>query len=129
MYEYFYFRRGLNLTELSLAYSPQSPVLEDVIRTAVVNLFAQNLNDLISIIIQQEPDIPVEIPPDIDISNIHDFAKKFVRLTAYNRSSEMRAIYSDEQEIRKVVAAVEFDDSLLGLFIICFCYDFSNKLL
>lgn len=103
--------------------------MEDVIRTAVVNLFAQNLNDLISIIIQQEPDIPVEIPPDIDISNIHDFAKKFVRLTAYNRSSEMRAIYSDEQEIRKVVAAVEFDDSLLGLFIICFCYDFSNKLL
>lgn len=114
---YFCFRQGLNLTELSLAYSPQSPVLEDVIRTAVVNLFARNLNDLISIIIEQEPDIPIEIPPDIDISEIHEYLKKYVRLTAYNRSSEMRAIYSDEQEIRKVVAAVEFDDSLLGLLI------------
>lgn len=102
--------------------------MEDVIRTAVVNLIAQNLNDLISIIIEQEPDIPAEIPPDIDINNIHEIAKRFVRLTAYNRSSEMRAIYSEEQEIRKVVAAVEFDDSLLGLLIFLF-YDFSNKLL
>ncbi|CAH2106426.1 unnamed protein product [Euphydryas editha] len=109
---------GFNVTELSIAYSPQSPVLEDVIRTAVVNLFANNINDLISIIIEQVPDLPIEIPPDIDLNInstlIYEIAKKFVKVIAYTKSSEMRGIYSDEQEIRKVVAAVEFDDSLLG---------------
>ncbi|CAH0723431.1 unnamed protein product, partial [Brenthis ino] len=108
---------GLDIKELSLAYSPQSPILDDIVRSAVVNLLALNLRDLISIITEQEnisPPFPIEIPPDLNTTLIYEIAKRLVRITPYNSSSQLRGIYRDEQEIRRVIAAIQFDDSLLG---------------
>lgn len=112
---------GLNITQLSLAYSPKSDVLDSVVRGAVVNLFAHNIQDIIDMIKDQDdPDLPdfPEIPPDIelDATLIYEFAKKIVRIREYNNSSDLIRIYSDEQSIREVIAAVEFDDQLFGLF-------------
>ncbi|XP_050346196.1 ATP-binding cassette sub-family A member 2-like isoform X2 [Nymphalis io] len=111
----------LTFNNLSIAYSPESPVLDNVIRNAMINLLTHNINELISIIIEQEPDfpdIPIEIPPDIgDNINgtlIHEIAKRLVNIKAYRKGSELRGIYSNDQEIREIIAAVEFDDSLLG---------------
>lgn len=111
---------GLNISQVSLAYSPKSKVLDGVMRGAVVNLFAHNIRDIIDMIREQDdsnlPDFP-EIPPDIELNDtlIYEFAKRFVR--GYNNSSDLIRIYSDEQSIREVIAAVEFDDQLFGLFI------------
>ncbi|XP_047529226.1 phospholipid-transporting ATPase ABCA3-like [Vanessa atalanta] len=113
---------GLNFSELSIAYSPQSPVLDDVIRNAMINLFSHNIKELISIIAEQEPDfpdIPIEIPPDIaeniNSTLILEIAKRLVSVKAYRKSSELRGIYKNEQATREIIAAVEFDDSLLGI--------------
>lgn len=100
-----------------MAYSPQSPILDDVVRSAVVNLLALNIRDLISIIAEQEnisPPFPIEIPPDLNTTIIYEIAKRLVRITPYNSSSQLRGIYKDEQAIRRVIAAIQFDDSLLG---------------
>lgn len=108
----------LDFREISIAYSPQSPILDDVVRSAVVNLFALNLRDLISIIADQEiniPDIPIEIPNDLNTTIIFEIAKRLVKITPYNSSSQLRSLYGDEQDIRRVIAAIEFDNNLLGL--------------
>ena len=91
--------------------------MDDVVRSAAVNLFALNLRDLISIIAEQDidiPDIPIEIPQDFNITIIYEIAKRLVRITPYNSSSQLRSIYGDEQDIRRIIAAIEFDDNLLG---------------
>lgn len=113
---------GLNISQLSLAYSPKSDVLDSVVRGAVINLFAHNIKDIIDMIREQEdPDLPdfSKIPPDIEFNatRIYEIAKEFVRIRGYNNSSDLIRIYSDEQSVREVIAAVEFDDQLFGLFI------------
>ncbi|XP_038212274.1 ATP-binding cassette sub-family A member 3-like [Zerene cesonia] len=110
---------GMNITELSIAYSPTSPVLEDVMRTAVVDLFILNIKDIITLILDQIsefPDIPIEIPPDLNFNStlIYEIAKSLVKVQAYDNSHDLRGIYIDEIYTRKVLAAVEFDDDLLG---------------
>lgn len=110
---------GLNISQLSLAYSPKNDVLDGVVRGAVVNLFAHNIRDIIDMIREQDgPDLPdfPEIPPGIEL-NATEIVKQFVRIKAYNNSSDLIRIYNDEQSIREVIAAVEFDDQLFGLFI------------
>ncbi|XP_046959913.1 phospholipid-transporting ATPase ABCA3-like [Vanessa cardui] len=111
---------GFNFSELSIAYSPQSPVLDDVIRNAMANLLTYNIKQFISIIQQAPdfPDIPIDIPPDIleniNSTLINEIAKRLVRVKGYEKASELRGIYKTEQVTREVIAAVEFDDSLLG---------------
>ncbi|CAH2236791.1 jg8550 [Pararge aegeria aegeria] len=110
---------GLNITHLSIAYSPKSDVLDSVVRSAVVNLFAQNILDIYDMIKDQDdpelPDFP-EIPPDIELNStlIYEIAKELVRIKEYNSSAELIQVYRDKQSIREVIAAVEFDDALLG---------------
>ncbi|XP_045771590.1 ATP-binding cassette sub-family A member 2-like [Maniola jurtina] len=107
---------GLNISQLSLAYSPKNDVLDGVVRGAVVNLFAHNIRDIIDMIREQDgPDLPdfPEIPPGIEL-NATEIVKQFVRIKAYNNSSDLIRIYNDEQSIREVIAAVEFDDQLFG---------------
>lgn len=110
----------MNVTELSIAYSPDSEVLEDVIRTAVTNLLVQNMKDLIPIFIDNLPEnFPeIEFPPDIDLNStaIIDFIKSRIKIVAYKNSTLIRGIYIDEETTRKVIAAVEFDDQLYGSY-------------
>lgn len=80
----------MNESALSIAYSPESPILEDVIRTAMVTLMSSKL------------------PMDIEI------AKALIRVQAYNNSAALRGIYYDEYVTREIIAAVEFDDKLYG---------------
>lgn len=107
----------MNLSELAVAYSPTSPVLDDVIRNAVINLLVDNMRDLIPILIENLPDLPeIVLPPNIDINStaIVEFIKSRIRVDAYNSSYEIRGLYIDEETTRSVIAAVEFDDKLYG---------------
>ncbi|CAH4032670.1 unnamed protein product [Pieris brassicae] len=107
---------GMNLSEISIAYSPENPILEEVIRTACVNLFVDNIRDILDLIISQIPDFP-EIPPDINLNNsfIIEIAKFLVKVRPYSNSHDLRSIYVDEVFTRKILAAVEFDDELAGI--------------
>lgn len=124
----------MNVTQMSIAYSPESEILEDVVRSATVNLFVSNARDLISVIQEQFPLPPgIEIPPDINvnITAVEEFLKSLVRVDAYNSSAALRGIYVEEETTRKVIAAVEFSDDLYGEYLynehfLCFKV-FNNK--
>ncbi|KAJ8730119.1 hypothetical protein PYW07_017157 [Mythimna separata] len=109
---------GMNASELSIAYSPDSEVLDDVMRTAVTNLLVLNMKDLIPIFIEKLPEnFPViEFPPDFDLNSteVVEFIKSRIRVVPYRNSSLLRGIYINEETTRKVIAAVEFDDQLYG---------------
>ncbi|KAI8435959.1 hypothetical protein MSG28_004122 [Choristoneura fumiferana] len=121
---------GMNVTRLSIAYSPESPVLDDVIRSAVTTLITRNIRSLISVILElfpefnfpdfpdlpELPDLPdlPEIPDSINGTIIADIIKKLIRVHAYNNSESLRSIYSSEEITREVIAAVEFSDDLYG---------------
>lgn len=141
----------MNLTEMSIAYSPQSEVLDDVLRSAVSKLLIQNV-EIIPNLIDLLPDsvwpdgvrpngtitIPesihniasqwnITLPETISITEIptlppeiwpvvYRLLRRFIQVTPYSSSTELRGIYANETETRKVVAAVEFDDSLYGKF-------------
>ena len=117
----------MNATELAIAYSPESPILDDVIRAAVTNLLVQNFKDLLPIFKEKikenytfvpPVDFPIiELPPDFDLnSTIIDFIKSRVKIVPYKNSTDLRGIYIDEETTRKVIAAVEFDDKLYGKY-------------
>ncbi|KAF9424045.1 hypothetical protein HW555_000754 [Spodoptera exigua] len=102
---------GMDFRELSIAYSPESPVLEDVVKTAVSNLLIYNMEDLIA-------NLPVEIelPPNVEINStaIIDWIKSRITIQSYKNSHETRGIYIEEENTRKVLAVIEFDDKLYG---------------
>ncbi|XP_035432453.1 phospholipid-transporting ATPase ABCA1 [Spodoptera frugiperda] len=102
---------GLDCPNVSIAYSPTSPVLEDVVRNAITNLLIQNMEDLIARL-----PIEIELPPTIEINStaILDWIKSRIRVQAYNNSNETRGIYIEEENTRRVIAVVEFDDKLYG---------------
>lgn len=166
----------MNISEMSIAYSPESEVLDDVLRSAVVELLVGNAADLIRLIIEEYPNLPdipgitwpnitlppditwpnitlppeitwpnitlppditwpnVTLPPDITWPNvtlppdfnppdleslntsiIYEIVKSIIQLQPYNSSAALRGIYALEETTRKVIAAVEFDDSLYGI--------------
>lgn len=145
---------------MSIAYSPRSEVLEDVVRSATAKLLFQNI-DLIPEIIKLLPNLtsnnddagyqetiqnitfpcnitlpenitipeivlPENIPditfpenitlPNINWTIVYTIIKRCINVTPYDRSSELRGIYVEEAQTRKVIAAVEFDDALHGTF-------------
>lgn len=109
----------MNISRMSVAYSPTSPELDDVVRSAMLNLFVRNGRDLIPIIAEADPGLfppDFEIPPDISLNttNIVDIIKSLIRVTAYNSSDDLRGLYIQEETTRKVIAAFQFDDSLRG---------------
>lgn len=110
----------MNVTQLSIAYSPTSPVLEDVVLSAVVNIVIENLDILprvLDLLEENFPDFPT-IPPDLishltpEIINL--VIRNLTTVYAFNNSDELRALYRKEETTRIVIAAVEFDDELLG---------------
>nr|XP_021189988.2 phospholipid-transporting ATPase ABCA3 [Helicoverpa armigera]XP_049699930.1 phospholipid-transporting ATPase ABCA3 [Helicoverpa armigera]XP_049699931.1 phospholipid-transporting ATPase ABCA3 [Helicoverpa armigera]WRX06183.1 ABCA2 [Helicoverpa armigera] len=109
---------AMNMEELSIAYSPASPVLDDVMRTAVINLLTANMKDLIPIFIDNLPPgiANITFPPDVNLNTsvIEEFVKSRIRVVPYNSSYEIRGIYIDEETTRSIIAAVEFDDKLYG---------------
>lgn len=110
-----FFRAGMNITQMSIAFSPRSDLLEEVVRSASARLMLQNAQDLLPFIIELLPDIPIDIPPDLLNSTlIYEVLKSLVKVDPYNTNAELRSIYSEEITTRKVIAAVEFDDSLFG---------------
>lgn len=107
----------MNLTRMSIAYSPTSPELEDVLRTAIAHLLLGNIKDMLPVIIEAIPELEeIEWPPDISINTtaIIEMIKRFIRVDSYNSSTELRGIYVLEETTREVIAAVEFNDSLYG---------------
>lgn len=124
MFDYFYFRSGMNLTELSVAYSPRSPILEEVIFSSLMSLLALNIVSLIPWFAQNLPgiieDFPnlniTDIPPGLDISDIDIdlILRRLIRIDAYESSADLAGIYQFENATRMVIAAVQFNDSLQG---------------
>lgn len=110
----------MNHSELAIAYSPESEVLDDVIRTAVTNLIVENIRDLLPIIIEIIPDFPIdEVPPDLINFNstaIIDYIKSRIRVIPYKNSTVIRGVFINEETTRQVIAAVEFDDRLHGQY-------------
>ncbi|KAL4712265.1 hypothetical protein ACJJTC_004027 [Scirpophaga incertulas] len=112
----------MNFTKLSIAYSPESEVLDDVVRTAVADLLVLNAIDLIKVILDNENVPGIPLPPDIQLPDlgsvnttlIHEFIKTLIRVQSFNTSTELRNIYTDEENIRDTIAAVEFEDHLYG---------------
>nr|QBP34375.1 ATP-binding cassette sub-family A2 [Trichoplusia ni] len=118
---------GMNLTQMSIAYSPKSPVLEDVVRTGITNLLVANAKDLIPVLIDNIsiPGLPgIEFPPDFDFNStaIIEVLKSRIKIDPYNNSHELRGLYVQEDSTRKVIAGIEFDDKLFG------AEDLSNNL-
>lgn len=111
-------RTQLNETEISIAYSPASIELEDVVRSAFANLLTRNLRDNLDLlpIIAEILDIPdLELPPDLDLSPIYAIVKRFVKIHEFNTSYDMSGLYADEENTRRVIAGIQFDDLLHGL--------------
>ncbi|KAM3964373.1 phospholipid-transporting ATPase ABCA3 [Aphomia sociella] len=153
---------GMNITEMYVAYSPQSDELEDVLRSAILDLLVGNIFEVLKIIAEQlplpdftfPPDITLPpdltlppdvtlppgvtlpsnitlppdftfppnftLPPDMDLINmnltaVYEFLKTFVKVRAYNSSDDLKGIYADEINTRRVLAAVEFSDDLRGI--------------
>ncbi|XP_063533945.1 phospholipid-transporting ATPase ABCA3-like [Cydia strobilella] len=117
---------GMNFSQLSIAYSPESPVLERVMRSATAKLITRNLRGLVQIILDQYPDYADMIPPDLELPDlseipingtlITEIINRIVglRVYAYNSSESLRSLYSSEEVTRHVIAGVEFDDELTG---------------
>lgn len=138
----------MNLSELTIAYSPRSDILEDVIRDAMSKLFDANEDTLKKAMTNQInlPDLEVEnntvtlpnnisgvdlkwnitLPHNITLPEnltVVDFLstmikdeilKSLLNFKAYNRSRDMKNIYSKEKTTRSVLCAIQFNDSLLG---------------
>ncbi|XP_013169431.1 PREDICTED: ATP-binding cassette sub-family A member 3-like isoform X2 [Papilio xuthus] len=102
---------GMNITQLSFAYSPENPMLDDVVRSAVVNLLILNIRDLLPTIFPDLADVELR-PRNLNRTIIFEFLKIFVKVKAYNSSTELEGIYGQEEETQKVLAAIEFDDNL-----------------
>ncbi|XP_053608124.1 phospholipid-transporting ATPase ABCA1-like [Plodia interpunctella] len=116
----------MDLERMSIAYSPKSEVLEDVVRKSVTKLLLENAEQLISFITTNPGDWNL---PDIDWSaidwagtglppQVSEFLGSLVTIQAYSNSDELRGIYAEEEDIRRVIAAVQFDDELLGATIL-----------
>ncbi|GBP54717.1 ATP-binding cassette sub-family A member 3 [Eumeta japonica] len=79
----------MELENLTFAYSPTSPVLEEVIQSSVASLVS-----------------PINagfFPWPIE-----------TKVVAYNNSDQLNALYFEEENTRIILAAIQFDDSLLG---------------
>lgn len=138
----------MNLSELAVAYSPSSPILEDVVRNAISKLFAAN-NALLKKGMSNQINLPnlniinntVTLPSNVSGINlkwnitlpdkiklpvnmsIHDLLSTMIKnemlknlldIHAYNKSHDLKSVYSSEKAIRSVICAIEFDDSLIG---------------
>nr|QJX58398.1 truncated ATP-binding cassette sub-family A member 2 [Pectinophora gossypiella] len=104
---------GMNLTRMSMAFSPENAVLRDVVSSATTKLLLKNMRDQVLPIIEA---LPIEIPPGlVNSSQVYEIVKLFVDenvVTGYNSSAAMRGIYAEEEATRRVIAGIEFDDSL-----------------
>ncbi|KAJ2946031.1 hypothetical protein O0L34_g4949 [Tuta absoluta] len=101
---------GLNISPTSIfniAYSPESALLDDVVRTSAAKLILLNIRDLLPGLLPVEIDT---VAPD----RILDVVKRLINVTAYENSTSLRGLYAIEETTRVVLAAVEFDDSLYG---------------
>lgn len=125
---------NLNETRFALAYSPESDVLDDVIRSAMAGIIMKNAkNKAILEMINETFPFPDLDLSDIDFPDLEDLdlninktliyerLKRLVRVYPYQSSADLRSLYVQEETIKKVLAAVQFDDALLGL------YNFNNK--
>ncbi|XP_050667150.1 phospholipid-transporting ATPase ABCA3-like [Leptidea sinapis] len=108
---------NMNFQKLSVAYSPESPILEDVVRSAIVNLIRHNIDVILDLIdrLPGIPDLP-PIPPDLILNSteIFEVLRNLINVQAYNNSAALISIYREEEYTREVLAAVEFDDNLAG---------------
>lgn len=91
-------------------------MLDDVVRSAVVNLLILNIRDLLPTLFPDLADVELR-PKNLNRTVIFELLKIFVKVKAYNSSAELEGIYGQEEETQKVLAAIEFDDNLKGLLI------------
>ncbi|CAB3224168.1 unnamed protein product [Arctia plantaginis] len=111
---------GMNVSQLSIAYSPTSAVLEDVVLSAVIKIVIENqdlIPGVIEMLEENFPNFPA-IPPDL-ISQltpqiINLVIRNLTTVHAFNNSDQLRGLYGKEETTRIVLAAVEFDDQLYG---------------
>lgn len=110
---YYFFRAVINTTKLSIAYSPTSPELEDVVRTAMSRLLVRNVN----VIVRNAPDLLPENILEIISTNSTaavELIKGLITVQGYDHSNQLGSIYALEETTRQVIAAVQFDDNLYG---------------
>lgn len=103
---------------MSIAYSPQNDVLEGVITDAVSDILISNAADLLKL-----PGLNITLPPDFDLEAVNqttilEVLKSVIdlRVQGYPSSADLKTIYSREEIVWTTLAAVEFDDSLRGLY-------------
>lgn len=108
----------MNVTQMSIAYSPQNDVLEGVITDAVSDILISNAADLIKL-----PGLNITLPPDFDLEAVNqttilEVLKSVIdlRVQGYPSRADLKTIYSREEIVWTTLAAVEFDDSLHGLY-------------
>ncbi|XP_072932012.1 phospholipid-transporting ATPase ABCA3-like [Epargyreus clarus] len=109
---------GFNLTRMSVAYSPENPLLTNLIRRSILNLFARNILDLIAIIMEKYPDLPP--PPDLNLNSteVSEYLMRFIRVDPYESSADLKGIYAEEITTRKVLAAIQFEDRLKDMTVL-----------
>lgn len=118
----------MNISNLSVVYSPRSPILEEVLKSAMVTLQKVNPRVLKQAISRQITWRSLSVqdrtllsssnvssvrsrPPVINIRAKKDF---IIKVIPYNKSADLETLYADDQVIRSVICAIEFNDSLVG---------------
>lgn len=110
------FRAGMNLSQIRIAYSPENEVLEDVVRSSVAMMLTRNIQGLFYIVAEMFPDLIANIPPELISADLaYELLKVVARVEGYNSSADLRRIYYDEVETRRVLAAIQFPDYLSGM--------------
>ncbi|GBP54696.1 ATP-binding cassette sub-family A member 3 [Eumeta japonica] len=104
---------NMRLTNLTFAYSPRSPVLEDVVRSSLVNLISDNAQELLPMLVETIPGLVDLLPPGSWNQTLaEDMLLSSIRVQAYDDSGQLTGLYVEEETTRVVLAAVQFDDSL-----------------
>ncbi|GBP54703.1 ATP-binding cassette sub-family A member 3 [Eumeta japonica] len=79
----------MELGNLTFAYSPTSPLLEEVIHSSVASLVSSDDTGI--------------FPSSME-----------TKVISYNNSQQLNTLYMEEENTRLVLAAIQFDDFLLG---------------
>lgn len=95
----------MNLTNLSLVYSPTSPIVESVLMNSLFALFGANA-------------VLLPLFSNVTSKDVSNGLHNFITIRGFDSKNDLSHIYLQEEASRSIIAAVQFDDSLLGKFVI-----------
>lgn len=117
----------MNISNLSIAYSPRSPILEEVLKSAMHTLqevnpgvFKQAISRQITWHSLSVDDKTLSSPSNVSsvrsrptVINVRA-VNDLIKVIPYDKSADLETLYAEEEVIRSIICAIEFNDSLAG---------------